>query len=115
MIDALGPNTLLGYCTNVHPGHTLEQVQLNLEQLRIGRNDFIEMLRKYNIGTSVHFIPLHSHPYYRNTFHWKQEDFPHANRVADRILSLPIYPKMTQGDVADVIEVVRELVQHYQR
>ena len=90
-------------------------IQLNLERLKINRNQFIEALREKEIGTSVHFIPLHLHPYYRDTFGYKPEDFPNASAVFDRIISLPIYPKMTEGNVRDVIVAVRQIVQEYRR
>ena len=97
-----------------HAWH-LYVIQLNLEQLRIGRNEMIEWLRKENIGTSVHFIPLHLHPYYRDRFGYGPKDFPVASAVFDQILSLPIYPKMTKTDVLEVIHSVTKIVRHYQR
>ncbi len=81
-------------------------IQLNLERLKINRNQFIEALREKGIGTSVHFIPLHLHPYYRDTFGCKAEDFPNASAAFERIISLPIYPGMTEADVERVIEAV---------
>src|SRR5215510_2412951 len=90
-------------------------IQLNLERLRINRNQFIEALREKEIGTSVHFIPLHLHPYYRDKLGYKTEDFPNASAAFERIISLPIYPKMIEGDVRDVIVAVRKLVQEYRQ
>jgi dTDP-4-amino-4,6-dideoxygalactose transaminase len=90
-------------------------IQLNLERLKISRNQFIEALREKEIGTSVHFIPLHLHPCYRDKFDYKPEDFPNASRAFERIISLPIYPKMTEGNVRDVIVAVRKIVQEYRR
>jgi dTDP-4-amino-4,6-dideoxygalactose transaminase len=90
-------------------------IQLDLEQLRIGRNEFVELLKTENIGTSVHFIPLHLHPYYRQTFHYRPEDFPAANTVFKRIISLPIYPKMTEADIRRVTEAVRKIVRQHRR
>jgi dTDP-4-amino-4,6-dideoxygalactose transaminase len=90
-------------------------VQLNLERLKINRNQFIETLREKQIGTSVHFIPLHLHPYYRDKFGYKPEDFPNASEAFERIISFPIYPKMTEGNVRDVIVAVRQLIQEYRR
>jgi perosamine synthetase len=90
-------------------------IQLNLERLKIDRNQFIEALREKEIGTSVHFIPLHLHPYYRDKFGYKPEDFPNASAIFDRIISLPIYPKMTEGNVRDVIVAVRQIVQEYRQ
>jgi dTDP-4-amino-4,6-dideoxygalactose transaminase len=90
-------------------------IQLELEQLRIDRKAFIELLKQANIGTSVHFIPLHLHPYYRDTFKYRPEDFPTASAVFERIISLPIYPLMTEADVHDVIDAVRKIASQYRR
>lgn len=97
-----------------HAWH-LYLIQLDLERLRIGRNEFIELLKAENIGTSVHFIPLHLHPYYRDAFGYRPENFPNASAVFDRIISLPIYSKMTEADVEDVIETVRTIVRYNRR
>jgi dTDP-4-amino-4,6-dideoxygalactose transaminase len=97
-----------------HAWH-LYVIQLNLEQLGTSRNAFIELLKRENIGTSVHFIPLHLHPYYRDTFGYRPEDFPNASSAFERIVSLPIYPKMTDGDVQYVIEAVKKLVRQHRR
>jgi dTDP-4-amino-4,6-dideoxygalactose transaminase len=88
---------------------------LNLERLKINRSQFVEALREREIGTSVHFIPLHLHPYYRDKFGYKPGDFPNASAAFERIISLPIYPKMTEGNVRDVIVAVRQLTQDYRR
>lgn len=93
-----------------HAWH-LYVIQLQLERLRIDRRDFVEALREKNIGTSVHFIPLHRHPYYRNTFGYGPEDFSNASAVFERIVSLPIYPKMSDEDAGDVISAVRSIVE----
>lgn len=76
---------------------------------------FIEELRIRNIGTSVHFIPIHLHPYYRNKYGYKPEDFPIAYANYQRIISLPLYPRMTDQDVYDVIEAVLDVVRIYKR
>lgn len=97
-----------------HAWH-LYVIQLELERLRITRNEFIEALEKENIGTSVHFIPLHMHPYYRNMFGYHSSDFPTASALFERIVSLPIYPRMRAADVQDVIHAVRKVVKQYCR
>jgi dTDP-4-amino-4,6-dideoxygalactose transaminase len=97
-----------------HAWH-LYMIQLDLERLRIGRNEFIALLKQEGIGTSVHFIPLHLHPYYRDTFGYGPADFPRASFVFERIVSLPIYPKMTDADVQRVIDTVRSLVKRHRR
>jgi len=100
---------------NVQHAWHLFVIQLNLDRLKINRNQFIEALRDKEIGTSVHFIPLHLHPYYRDRFGYKPEDFPNASAVFNRIISLPIYPEMSEGNVRDVIVAVRQIVQGYRR
>ena len=97
-----------------HAWH-LYVIQLQPERLRIDRRDFVEALREKNIGTSVHFIPLHRHPYYRDTFGYGPGDFSNASAVFERIVSLPIYPKMSDEDAGDVIAVVRSIVEESRR
>jgi len=93
-----------------HAWH-LYVIQLQLKRLNIGRDQFIEVLKEQGIGTSVHFIPLHLHPYYRNTFGHAPDDFPNATGAYQRIVSLPIYPRMTEADIDHVIEAVRDVAQ----
>jgi dTDP-4-amino-4,6-dideoxygalactose transaminase len=93
-----------------HAWH-LYMLRLNLDRVRIDRKQFIEELKKRNIGASVHFIPLHIHPYYRETYGYKPEDFPVACREYLREVSLPIYSKMSDQDVEDVIAAVRDIVE----
>lgn len=85
-------------------------IKLNLDKLSIDRGKFIEELKEENIGTSVHFIPLHMHPYYRDTYGYKPEDFPVAEGVFERIISLPMYPKMSMQDARDVVEAVKRVI-----
>ena len=74
------------------------------------RDDVIEQLKERGIGSSVHFIPIHKHPYYRETYGYQDADYPVANRVFEQSLSLPIYPDMTEEEVAYVIKNVLEIV-----
>lgn len=97
-----------------HAWH-LYVLRLNLEALTIGRDQFIEELRSRNIGTSVHFIPIHLHPYYRDKYGYKPDDFPVAYSNYLRILSLPLYPRLTDQDVGDVIEAVLDVAKKYTR
>jgi len=90
-------------------------LRLNLERLTIDRARFIEELKARNIGTSVHFIPIHLHPYYRDKYRYKPDDFPVAYREYQRIISLPLYPRMMDQDVEDVIEAVVDIVKHHRR
>jgi perosamine synthetase len=74
------------------------------------RAAFIRQLREAGIGASVHFIPLHLHPYYRETYGYCAEDFPVAYQEYQRSVSLPIYSRMTDADVARVIDAVCQIV-----
>jgi len=90
-------------------------IRLNLERLTIDRAQFIEELKALNIGTSVHFIPVHLHPYYRDTFGYRPGDCPVAERLYERIISLPLFPRMTEDDVRDVIHAVKDVISRHRR
>jgi dTDP-4-amino-4,6-dideoxygalactose transaminase len=109
--EILRPSTRTGVD---HAWH-LYIVRLHRDRLAIDRNRFIEELKALNIGTSVHFIPLHLHPFYRETYGYKAEDFPVASRVYEGTLSLPIYTRMSGDDVQFVIDAVNEIVEKYRR
>ena len=91
-----------------HAWH-IYMVRLNLERLACDRNKFIEALRAENIGTSVHFIPLHLHPYYRNRFGFVEETFPSAFGLYKRVISLPLYPGLSAAGQGDVIDAVTKI------
>lgn len=103
--------TVKSYAT--HAWH-LYPIQVNPELLSINRNEFIEALKAENIGTSVHFIPLHLHPYYREKYGFKGDDFPNAESLYNNEISLPIYPRMTDEDVEDVISAVKKIINYYE-
>jgi perosamine synthetase len=102
-------------CRDAQHAWHLYVIQLKNEQLRIDRNRFIEALKERGIGTSVHFIPLHLHPFYREELGNSPADFPIATGAYRRIISLPIYPKMTDQDIDRVTETIRDLVRQYRR
>lgn len=97
---------------DTHAWH-LYVIRLDLERLDIDRARFIEEMAAAGIGLSVHYIPLHLHPYWRDRYHLRAEDFPQATRAYGEVVSLPIYPGMTPEETDRVIrEVRRILVQH---
>ena len=100
---------------HVTPAWHLYPLRLHLRALAIDRAEFIAQLRLRNIGASVHFIPLHTQPYYRDRYGFAHDDFPVAIAEFDRLLSLPIYPRMTDGDVEDVVAAVRDVVARNRR
>jgi len=104
----------LAISSDEHSWH-LFVIQLNLEDLHVSRNRFIELMSEERIGTSVHFIPLHLHPYWRNKYALKSEEFPVASAVFDRVVSLPIYSKMADSDIERVIHAVRKIVQNHSK
>jgi dTDP-4-amino-4,6-dideoxygalactose transaminase len=93
----------------------LYAVRLNLERLTIDRARFIEELRARNIGTSVHFIPVHLHPFYQRCFPYRVGSFPRAEALYERIVSLPLYPGMTEADAEDVVAAVADVVRDFRR
>lgn len=86
-------------------------LRLRTEQLRIGRNDFLATLQEHNIGTSVHYLPVHMHPFYKNKYNYQAIDCPVAANAFTRMLSLPLHPGLTDKDVQDVIEAVRTILE----
>jgi dTDP-4-amino-4,6-dideoxygalactose transaminase len=103
----------------LHPDSThawhLYVIQLQLEELTIDRNTFIEQMNAAGIGTSVHFIPLHLQQYWRDRYGFKPEDFPVALDVYQRAVSLPIYPCMSDADVERVISTIRRILTKAQK
>lgn len=90
-------------------------VRLRLEALRCSRDQFLEALKRENIGTSVHYMPVHLQPYYRKRFGFKPGDFPVAERAYTRMVTLPLFPKMSSRDQDDVIAAVTRLIAYYRR
>lgn len=94
-----------------HAWH-LYVIKVNFSKLKIDRSDFIRLLGKHGIGSSVHFIPLHLQPYWKNTYKLKRVNFPGIMKVHRRIISLPIYPKMTAKDAKKVINAVINIIKN---
>jgi dTDP-4-amino-4,6-dideoxygalactose transaminase len=100
-----------------HVGHAwhLYVALLRPGYLTIGRDEFIELLRERNVGASVHFIPVHEHRFYRQKYDHEEEDFPVAHDRFTRMLSLPLHPRLSDDNVADVCGVVRDLLHSHRR
>ena len=94
---------------DTHAWH-LYILQLDLDGLTIDRDRFIELMLENKVGCSVHFIPLHMQPYWRDRYELKPDQFPVATDAYQRIVSLPIYTKMSDDDVNRVIDVVRSVL-----
>ncbi len=110
--DALEPPSTRSW---VEPAWHLYVLRLRPEALVIDRDRFIEELSARAIGTSVHFIPIHLHPYYRDKYGYEPHALPVAYGNFLRMLSLPVYPRLTDEDVTDVIEAVQDVVRVHRR
>jgi perosamine synthetase len=88
-------------------------VQLALEKLSVDRAQFYKAMRAEGIGANVHYMPVHLHPFYQERFGTKAGDCPAAEAAYERILTLPMYPAMSEADVADVIAALRKVGEHY--
>jgi dTDP-4-amino-4,6-dideoxygalactose transaminase len=97
--------------TNWH----LYVVRLFLERLKIDRDAFVTELRKRGIGTAVHYFPVHYHPYYREQFGFRPEDYPVVGTEFARLISLPLFPGMQDADVDRVVEAIEAIVAEQRR
>lgn len=98
--------------TTTHSWH-LYVLRVNPAELRIDRDQLIEELKERNVGTSVHFIPVHLMTAYSKKFGYKKGDFPNAEAWFENIVSLPLYPSMTDDDVDYVISSVQDIVHKF--
>ena len=97
-----------------HSWH-LYSLRLNLDCLTIDRGRFIQELNSKGIGCSVHWMPLHLHPYYRQQYGYSEGIFPKAESLWLRQISLPIYPSMTDEEIDYVIEAVEEVSKRFRK
>jgi perosamine synthetase len=99
-------------CDRVHAWH-LFPIRLRTDRLGLPRDAFMEQLKQAGIGCSVHWRPLHLHPYYEERFGWRPDDLPAATALWERLISLPIFPGMLTAQVKYVAEKVRRLCARY--
>lgn len=90
--------------------HHLFIAFLDLDRVRVTRDEFIEELKKRNIGTGIHFRPVHIQEYYRQSADYRPGMLPATEWAGDRLFSLPLFPDMTETDVADVVEAIQDAV-----
>ena len=98
----------------IHAWH-LFPIRLRLDRLSISRNQFIEKLKAAGVGCSVHWRPLHLHPYYQETFGWKAEEFPVATALWPRLISLPIFPNMLPVEIEYVVDTIKAICRRHAR
>jgi dTDP-4-amino-4,6-dideoxygalactose transaminase len=97
-----------------HAWH-LFPIGLELERLTIDRARFVKELRAENIGTSVHFIPIHYHPHFRDSLGLGEGAFPVTEDAYRRAVTLPLFPRMSDRDADDVVEAVRKIARAFRR
>ena len=98
---------------NVNPAWHLYPVRVNPALLNADRAHVFRALRAENIGVNVHYIPVHTHPYYRDRFGYKGGEYPVAETACEQLISLPMFHGMTDEDVQDVIEALTKVMNHY--
>lgn len=100
---------------NVKHGWHLYIITLKQNMLKVDRNKIFEALRAENIGVNVHYIPVHLHPYYKEVFGYKEGDYPVSEMIYTKIITLPLFPRMTDDDTYDVINAIKKVVQYYKK
>ena len=99
----------------VNPAWHLYPIRLDLAKVRVGRSEIFRALRAAGLGVNVHYIPVHLHSYYREKFDYRGGEYPVAESVYQQLISLPMFHAMTDQDLCEVINTVREVVGHYRR
>lgn len=100
---------------DVSHAYHLYVIRLDLDALTADRAAIFRALRAEGIGVNVHYLPVHLHPYYRSHFATRAGDCPVAEAAYQRLLSLPMFPAMTDGDVGDVVRAIDKVISHHQR
>jgi len=101
--------------SEVSHAYHLYVIRLDLDSLTADRAAIFRALRAEGIGVNVHYLPVHLHPYYQNKFGTRRGLCPVAEAAYERILSLPMFPAMTDDDVGDVVEAVDKVISQYHR
>ncbi len=97
-----------------HAWH-LFTILVDADRLDVDRFGFMEAMRRENIGTGLHFLAVHLQSHYRTRYGYAPGDFPESERVSERIVSLPLFPGMSDGDVDDVARAVKKVVRAHRR
>jgi dTDP-4-amino-4,6-dideoxygalactose transaminase len=102
-------------CTGCTHAWHLYPIRVDTAALRVDRDQLLRALTEEGVGTSVHFIPVHYHGYYRELLKHQRGSFPVTETFFDQAVSLPIYPAMTDEDAEDVVSALKKLVRYYER
>ncbi|GAH67350.1 unnamed protein product, partial [marine sediment metagenome] len=88
---------------------------LKIEKLKVDRDRIFKALRGENIGVNVHYIPVHYHSYYKKIFGLKKGILPNVEWLFPRLLTIPLFPKMTNDDAYDVINAIEKVIYYYKK
>ncbi|HTR02329.1 MAG TPA: DegT/DnrJ/EryC1/StrS family aminotransferase [Thermoanaerobaculia bacterium] len=88
---------------------------VDVDRLTISRDAFMEELKRRNVGTGLHYTAAHEFSYYASRFGWKADHFPEAHFVSERIVSLPLFPGLSDADQDDVVAAIREVLEASRR
>ena len=94
----------------IRHAHNIYGILVNTDNLTISRNEIIEKLKGYNVGSLVYYRPLHLHPYYQKILGYKKGDFPNAEYVFERLICIPIWAGMTRKDAKYVARLIKEII-----
>ena len=88
-------------------------LKLNLDVLTVDRDYILNAIQEENITTGIHYNAIHNHDYYKYIFGWKAKDYPNAQWISERTISLPLSSKLTDSDIDDVIKAVVKVLTYY--
>ena len=97
-----------------HSWH-LFPILIDFDKLNIDRNKFIDALKAEKIGASVHFIPLHLHPFYQKEYGYKKGDFPVAEKIYSKLITIPLFHGMSIEDADSVVDAIEKIWNHYKK
>jgi len=95
---------------NTRHAYHLYTLLLDIDNVSLSRDQMMTELTKRNIGVGVHYLALHTHPFYQKTYGCKTGDYPNAEWISDRTLSIPLSAKLKSEDVEDVISAVKDII-----
>jgi dTDP-4-amino-4,6-dideoxygalactose transaminase/nucleoside-diphosphate-sugar epimerase len=104
--EVITPTTIPG----VEHAYYAYIIALDIDKVRMSRDEFLDLLKEENVGCGVHFVALHLHKYYQETFGLTPEDLPNSTWASDRILSLPLYPLLTEIQIGEIVTAVKKII-----
>ena len=90
-------------------------IQVDIDKLKVDRDYIFRALREENIGVNVHYIPVHYHSYYQTKFRLKKGILPNVEILFPRIITIPLFHKMSDNDVYDVINALEKVIKYYRK